>query len=259
MVVCRNSLTALKAALMTEASVIPGVAHFKTLNPESTYRVLRISIHVNFTELSSINHTLVHEAQWNVKVNVDTTPWPLGLPAKRVSVSSFGYGGTNGHVIVESVKTLYPWYHHGAVKDEAEYDHTATRPFLLCFSAHDKPTLARNIAAISKVANKYFPADLAFTLNNRRTKWMQRAFTIIRQGEEAAAFSETALKYGMTDKRSPRVGYLFTGQGVSFRGNTKVAQLTVLGAMGWHGCICHAHIFVIPEDDSQAGQCTQQT
>ncbi len=139
------------------------------------------------------------------------------MPAKRASVSSFGYGGTNGHVIVESVKTLYPWYHHGAIKDEADYDHTTARPLLICFSAHDKPTLGRNIAAIGKVANKYFPADLAFTLNTRRTRYAQRAFTIIRQGQEAEAFSEEDLRHGTTDQRSPRIGYLFTGQGVSYR------------------------------------------
>lgn len=168
-------------------------------------------------------------------------------------MSSFGYGGTNGHVIVESVRTLYPWYHHGAIKEKAEYDHTATRPLLLCFSAHDKPTLTRNVAAIGKVAHKYFPADLTFTLNTRRTRYAQRAFTIIRQGQEAEAFTETALRHGTSDKRSPSVGYLFTGQGVSSRGTTKVFQLTVIGAMGWHGCICHAHISLIPEYNSQFG------
>ena len=196
------------------------------------------------------DHTLVHEEQWNVKVNVDTTRWPTDLPTKRASVSSFGYGGTNGHVIVESVKTLYPSYHHGTVKDAADYDHTTTRPLLLGFTAHDKPTLARNIAAIGKVADKYFPADLAFTLNTRRTRFSQRAFTIIQQGQEANAFLETALTHGTSEKKSPRVGYLFTGQGVSLCGFANVTKLTVVGAVDWHGCICHARISVIPEDNS---------
>ena len=168
----------------------------------------------------STNRTInsVKEEEWNVKVHNETAPWPIGAPGKRASVSSFGYGGTNGHVIIESVKTLYPWYHHGAVKDEAEYDHSTARPLLLCFSAHDKPTLERNVKAIGDVAHKYFPSDLAHTLNTRRTRFGQRAFTVIKQGQESKAFAETALKYGSTDKASPRVGYLFTGQGAQWVG-----------------------------------------
>jgi acyl transferase domain-containing protein len=157
---------------------------------------------------------LVHEKECNVKINVETSSWPAGFPARRTSVSSFGYGGTNGHVIVESVKALYPWYQHGTTKHEAEYDHSTTRPLLLCFSAHDKPTLTRNITAIGNVAARYYPVDLALTLNTRRTKLAQRAFTIIQQGNEPDAFTEIALKYGAASSKPSSVGYLFTGQGV---------------------------------------------
>ncbi|OCK75778.1 polyketide synthase [Lepidopterella palustris CBS 459.81] len=59
----------MKAALMTEAGVVPGVAHFQRLNPE------------------------ILEDEWNVKVNVNTAPWPKDFETRRASVSSFGYGG----------------------------------------------------------------------------------------------------------------------------------------------------------------------
>jgi len=168
----------------------------------------------------------VKEKEWNVKVNVDSAPWPAGFPARRASVSSFGYGGTNGHVIVESVKALHPWYQHGATKREADYDHSTNRPLVLCFSAHDKPTLTRNIAAVGKVADQYYPSDLAFTLNSHRTIWAQRAFTIVQQGHESEAFAETSLKYGAAGKKSPRVAYLFTGQGAQWSGMGAAAMLT---------------------------------
>jgi acyl transferase domain-containing protein len=129
-------------------------------------------------------------------------------------VSSFGYGGTNGHVILESVDHLLPFYKHGARKANADYDHSTTRPMLLCFSAHDKPTLSRNIAAIKNVAADYYAADLAHTLNLYRTKFSHRGFTILREGKEEHAFTADELRTGVSPTKKGGVGYLFTGQGV---------------------------------------------
>lgn len=115
---------------------------------------------------------------------------------------------------MESANALYPGYQHGKPKFEADYDHSTTRSLVLCFSAHDKLTLSRNLVAISKTAHRYFPADLAFTLNTRRTSYSQRAYTVLREGHEVEAFTEANVKYGVAGKKVPRVGYLFTGQGV---------------------------------------------
>ena len=150
-----------------------------------------------------------------MKVHSETAPWPSDSPIRRCSVSSFGYGGTNGHVIVEAANVLHPSYKQGVRKGEADYNHATTRPLLLCCSAHDRTTLARNIAAIGNVASRYFPADLTYTVNTRRTRFSQGAFTILRDGKEVEAFSEQALSFGASGKKVPRVGYLFTGQGVS--------------------------------------------
>ncbi|KAI1348949.1 hypothetical protein F5Y01DRAFT_290832 [Xylaria sp. FL0043] len=189
----------MKAALMTEAAVIPGVALFNRLNPE------------------------ILEKEWNVRVHANTAPWPVDSPLRRASVSSFGYGGTNGHVIVESVDNLLPFYKHGARKADAKYNHSTSRPLLLCFSAHDKPTLSRNIEAIRAVAPRYYPADLAHTLNLHRTKFSHRAFTIIREGNEEAAFAKEELRMGVIPKIGGGVGFIFTGQGAQWAGMGKVA------------------------------------
>ncbi|KAH6710545.1 putative polyketide synthase [Leptodontidium sp. MPI-SDFR-AT-0119] len=147
----------MKGALMTEAGIIPGVCGFKNLNPE------------------------IREKEWNVRVNVDTIPWPSDFSVRRASVSSFGYGGTNGYVIIEAVESLYPWYEHGKPKTEASYNNEATRPFLLSFSAHDKATLVRNIDAHAKVASQFYLSDLAYT--------------IAVEGEEAKAFDQATFTF----------------------------------------------------------------
>ncbi|XXH00491.1 hypothetical protein Hte_006837 [Hypoxylon texense] len=187
----------MKAALMTEAAIIPGVALFKNLNPA--------------------------KKEWNVKVHADTAPWPKDSLVRRASVSSFGYGGTNGHVIIESVDSLYPWYQHAKPKKEAEHNRSSTKPFLLCFSAHDKPTLSRNIAAIGAVASEYYLTDLSYTLNLRRTKFSHRAFTVVREGSEVQAFSPAAVQSGVASKKNTGVGFIFTGQGAQWAGMGKVA------------------------------------
>jgi acyl transferase domain-containing protein len=182
----------MKAAMMTETGVIPGVCGLKNVNPA------------------------LREKEWNVKIQADTIPWPKDFSYKRASVSSFGYGGTNGHVIIENVDALYPGYSHGKSKGDASYSHSTSRPLLVGFSAHDRTTLIKNINSHAKVADKFFLADLAHTLNNRRTRFPHRAFTVAIEGHEVEAFDINSFKFGVKSKRRPELGFIFTGQGAQW-------------------------------------------
>ncbi|KAJ8123604.1 hypothetical protein ONZ43_g489 [Nemania bipapillata] len=189
----------MKAALMTESSTIPGVAYFQNLNPE------------------------IKEKEWNVKIHADTAPWPSDSLVRRASVSSFGYGGTNGHVIIESIDSLYPWYQHAKKRQEARRQVSSSNAFLLCFSAHDKPTLLRNVAAVGAVAHDYFLADLAYTLNVRRSKFAHRTYVVAKEGRELEAFALAAAQAGSPAKKPVGIGFLFTGQGAQWVGMGRAA------------------------------------
>ena len=188
--------------MMTEAGVIPGVAGFKTLN------------------------LAIDEHGWNIKINADTMQWPVGFQYRRASVSSFGYGGTNGHVIVEAVDSRFPFYQHGQPKSTASYDNSTARPLLISLSAHDKATLVRNINAHAKVADKFYLPDLAHTLNTRRTKFMHNAFTIAREGHEAEDLTASNFKFNTLKNPAPSVGFIFTGQGAQWAGMALEAMRT---------------------------------
>ncbi|KAK3300901.1 uncharacterized protein B0H64DRAFT_449476, partial [Chaetomium fimeti] len=66
----------IKTVLALERAEIPAVAEFKNLNPR------------------------IKQDEWNIQIPTELTPWPTnGL--RRASINSFGYGGSNGHVILD--------------------------------------------------------------------------------------------------------------------------------------------------------------
>lgn len=190
----------MKAALMVEAGLIPGVAGLQKVNPQ------------------------IPEEEWNVKVNRDTISWPEEFESRRASVSSFGYGGTNGHVIVEEVKALYPQYQHGARKAAADYDHSSTRPLLVTFSAHERTSLIRNIEAHAKVVGQYYLSDFAHTLNNHRNRFVQRAFAVASEPTAASDMSTANFKFGSCTKRISQLSFIFTGQGAQWTALTGISN-----------------------------------
>jgi len=66
----------IKTILALERAEIPAVAEFKSLNPN------------------------IKQDEWNIRIPTELTPWPAdGL--RRASINSFGYGGSNAHVILD--------------------------------------------------------------------------------------------------------------------------------------------------------------
>ncbi|KAK7744551.1 Type I Iterative PKS [Cytospora paraplurivora] len=182
----------IKAVMMVETGLLPGIAGLETINPNIT------------------------EAEWNVKINKDLSEWPSGFPSRRASLSSFGYGGTNAHVILENVEALVPGYRHGATRERADYDHSSKRPLLVTMSAHDKTTLSRNIEAYSKVVDHFYLRDYANTLNTRRTAFEQRAFAVASEPTAAQDLTIGNFKFGSSSNSIRGIAFIFTGQGAQW-------------------------------------------
>ncbi|KAK8859176.1 lovastatin nonaketide synthase [Apiospora arundinis] len=159
--------------------------------------------------------------QWAVTVPTEPKPFRHSQ-IKRVSVNSFGYGGTNAHIIVEGANSLLtraqsyrynlPENRRSAKGPRGTFHRN--RPFLLTFSAHDKAALQRNLDVLGPVSANYNLLDLAYTLGNRRTMFSSRAFKVINRPEldkgkfEGLSFAE--------NKSAPVVGFVFTGQGAQW-------------------------------------------
>ena len=151
----------------------------------------------------------------------EPTPFPAHLPVKRVSVNSFGYGGTNAHMIVESADSFLPFgptYLDNRTKAKAPRGtFNRKRAFLLPFSAHDKATLKRNIAATGKAAGQYNLLDLSYTLANRRSRFPSRGYAVTSYASLEGTFSSTAETFTFADKKKrPTLGFAFTGQGAQW-------------------------------------------
>lgn len=158
-----------------------------------------------------------------VRATRTAIPWP-DVPFRRASVNSFGYGGSNAHVILEEPKLLTqgaPVAHVSSyMKDAHDFfsddEFISARPFTLVFSSNDENSLQAHCKAIRKhLVNpsvKVDLNDLSYTLSERRTHHFNRAYAVSR----TANFSESDFVFGKKSTEAPRIGFVFTGQGAQW-------------------------------------------
>lgn len=176
----------------------------------------------------------LHFKEWNPNSDVNrehfiipTTPIPWARAEKpRIgAISSFGFSGTNAHMIVEEapVKAAAP-----ATPEPAA---TTDRP------AHLLALSARSTAALDSLAVSYGQylsdtdlniADIAFSANTGRSHFNQRMAVV---GEDNAALSKILSEIkngavpedGCRDKvtSAPQIAFMFTGQGAQYGGMGK--------------------------------------
>ncbi|KAI0186908.1 hypothetical protein F4808DRAFT_469206 [Astrocystis sublimbata] len=247
----------IKAVLMLETGLIPPSIHFKKGNPAIDFE------------------------KWNVEVPQKLSPWPTIAGPRRVSVNSFGYGGSNVHAVLESYQgddllrrsARIPTRSNGvrhetsmngygrheansiAVNGNKANGHTNgygvqsddinnhsfmpntqrghSRIFFL--SAQDKYGLKRlvkpladyvqtKVSRLSRTSHsdetETFMALLAYTLSERRSHLQWRTHIITSSPDELIASlmaREQATTMPMTKaSQSPRVGFIFTGQGAQW-------------------------------------------
>ena len=173
----------IKVVLSLQAGEIPPQLHLATPNPLIAWSTLPIDL---VTRL---------------------TPWTSSGRKRFAGVSSFGFGGTNAHVILEEAPAL------AAVSSILE------RPaHVLVLSGRDKEALAQRAAELKDrlAADPAVPlADVCFTCSTGRTHFSCRAAIVASDQQEAIAGLANVVGRSVR-RQSPKVAFLFTGQGSQY-------------------------------------------
>ncbi|KAI0889325.1 fatty acid synthase S-acetyltransferase [Annulohypoxylon maeteangense] len=168
----------MKMVLALENRTIPPNIRFTTPNPKIPFKEAKLT------------------------VPLEPTPWPASR-LERVSINSFGVGGANAHVILDSAAT----FNASTITQNAP-----TIPQLLLYSANTSKSLTRAVENYKQWVEKHPEklADLAYTLALRREHLQHRTFAIANNGvvENAAPPTKAAPK--------PNIVMVFTGQGAQW-------------------------------------------
>ena len=187
----------MKAILSLEKGIIPGNPTFVDPNPK-----------INFNEL-------------RLRPSRFALPWP-NVPFRRAGVSSYGYGGSNVHVIVDEANGFLggACSHASSFASEIDdlfaEDEISDRPYVIVFSANDASSLESYLKALDRhLADPMVSLklrDIAFTLSERRSRHFHRGYLLTK----SLNLSRTPLVVGKSLPRSPRLGFVFTGQGAQW-------------------------------------------
>ena len=181
----------LKCILAMEHQIIPGNPTFVRPNPD-----------IDFVS----NKTFT--SRWS-------TMWPKSKSV-RASVNSFGYGGTNSHLILD-LPQIQSKRHVSSYATSLALDlfdePKASRPRVMVFSANDAHSLTSTIANLKNFlinpAVSVKPNDLAYTLSQRRTHHFHRAFAVNR----FSSLEKSEVICGKAYPAPPKIAFVFTGQG----------------------------------------------
>lgn len=161
-----------------------------------------------------LDYKLIRRFQQNLvpfkeaKLIVPTKPtqWPAGR-LERVSVNSFGLGGTNAHVILDSAASSLSAH----LRRDMDTNHKSGLNWhLLLNSAYHPDSLTKYHANLQKYIGTKNPNlhDVAYTLACRREHLPHRSFSVLRNVDDQLTTSQPVQAY-----EGPKLVLVFTGQG----------------------------------------------
>ncbi|KAK2786787.1 Highly reducing polyketide synthase curS1 [Onygenales sp. PD_12] len=166
--------------------------------------------------------------EWNLAVPTKLTPWPVAH-TKRMSVSGFGMGGTNGHVILESFDPTRFSNRPAKPNGFSTFEKTRSKKRLFVFSSQDQAGFKRNADALVEhldtlgpaASSSDFLANFAHTLYGARSSLSWRAACVVENTTELRDYLTTkpgdrASREASSGTRAPRIGFVFTGQGAQW-------------------------------------------
>ena len=156
--------------------------------------------------------------------------WKRGGARRFAGVSSFGFGGTNAHVVLEEAPAV-PIKEAPVVLKKTPADAQTERPLhVLSLSAQSEDALrelARRYAEHLPLHDEQALPDVCFTANAGRARFRHR-LALTRETREQLARALQAYADGeradglrqahVPGRRRSRTAFLFTGQGAQYRG-----------------------------------------
>ncbi|MEM6684214.1 MAG: SDR family NAD(P)-dependent oxidoreductase [Bacteroidota bacterium] len=174
----------IKTSLMLKHKTLVPSLHFNTPNPEVNFKAGPFFVN---TETKPWQHTNTHQ--------------PL-----LAGVSSFGIGGTNAHVVMESPENV----------TVPSTDATAT---LLTYSAASESSVFAFEKELQQFIHDNAPGQLSaisYTLNTGRKTFDYRKFVVV----EATKDGKYAFRYGNSNRASTvkesQIAFAFSGQGTQY-------------------------------------------
>jgi len=159
---------------------------------------------------------LIDFATLQLQVQTSLEPFPYPERATVVGVSSFGFGGTNAHVVLADAPQQRPPKRFGARMPLQLVSLSARTPEALV-------RVARDLAEQLQAQPTLKLADLAASANLGRTGFRQRAVCLARDNSQlleqlqALAADQPSLPEGVArataSRRPGKLAWLFTGQG----------------------------------------------
>ena len=205
----------IKAALALKRGTIPAHLHFETPSPELDWDRLP------------------------VQVTAEPTPWPPVDRPSRAGVNSFGFSGTNAHVVLESYGEPHA-SEKGEIHVASGPRRAITRPEVPDSSVSDAarmrllPLSGKSDAALRDAAGRYLQwlderdlsepstdraslSDMAWTASVGRSHFTRRAGVVFRDGSSLRdALSSLADEDEPSDRPvardNPKVAFVYTGQ-----------------------------------------------
>ncbi|MCC6456106.1 MAG: type I polyketide synthase [Caldilineaceae bacterium] len=189
----------LKVILALQHGLIPPQLHFQRLNP-----------HIN---LVSTRFVIPTQAQ----------PWPAQAALRHAAISSFGFGGTNGHLVVSAA----PDQEEPApdALPVAAHDAQAAQSLLLPISARSPEALrdlARRYQAFLAESKLSLP-DICYAASVHRSHLEHRLALVGATRQEFAAQLETFVQTGtpraaVAHEQRHGIVFVFSGQGSQWAG-----------------------------------------
>lgn len=208
----------IKTALALKYQQIPPSLHFQTPNPQ-----------INFDQPICVQQTL--------------TPWPDCSQPALAGVNSFGFGGTNAHVVLAQapIHPIHKEINLPFSADKSDASKLAPSPFYLFTLS------AKNNQALKELVQRYRTqltqtddislADLCHTANARRSHFSHRLALVADSTPNVVSMLDSFLcgdveldfAQGVTSlSQPPPLAFLFTGQGAQYVGMGKQLYQTNL-------------------------------